>query len=151
MRRLATVLLLLVLTLSACSGDGGGTGGNGPDADFVEDEPNDTQADADDIGSATTFAGTCAPEEDDWFSVEVDDGTILTVTLEWTEGPEENDLDLALYDADGDPVVEDLVAAPGDSPAQVSLALATGGTWAVLVDCFLVYGDVPYAGTVTRP
>lgn len=148
-------LFLAAALLAGASGcgdpdDAGGNGG-GIDADFVEEEPNDTQAGADALGGAVTFGGLCAPEEDDWFSLDVAGPGTLSVSLEWIEGPEENDLDLAIYDSSGDVVVEDVAAAPSDSPAGVELAVSSASTFAILVDCYLVYGDVEYLGTITRP
>lgn len=142
--------LALALLSAACSGgDGGGGGGDG--ADYYEQEPNDTRGTANALGDAVTFAGVCEPETDDWFSLEVSANGTLAVSLAWQEGVQENDLDLAVYDDAGDLLAEDITAAPNDSPAEVELAVSSGGTYAILVDCFLVYEDVEYLGTVTRP
>jgi hypothetical protein len=123
-------------------------------APFDEVEPNDEfPLQANDVGDLAGFRGT-VDEVDvgDLYTASVDSGT-FSISLAWTEGTPPEDLDLLLYDfegnfLDGDETIPDDMTV--DSPAEVSAILSSATTVYFQILLYTT-GSVPYVGTITYP
>lgn len=144
-------LPLIVAATSACSGGGGRSGGNGLQG--TEVEPNDDISIATDLGGAGTHevsGHTCSGDQvgiDD-FVVTASSAGNVTLTLEWDETNPDDDLGVALLDADGIPVDEADVPPVSLSAPVVSTA---GEIVYVEIGCYGAFDPVPYSGTITVP
>lgn len=139
-------LALLLLTLPGCDGGGGGGGGGGS-----EDEPNDDLADATVLGpGAGTFevSGNACNDDLglDYFRVTTASAGTLNLAMDWNETDPDDDLEMAILDADGFPLESN-----GTPPAGLSTTATAATVYYLEVACFGGFEAVPYEGIVTVP
>jgi len=113
-----------------------------PDGDVAEVEPNDGPAEAQDLGTVDDpfvltgssdgcgSGGTWVGADVDHFTFAFPDGTPRTLRLEMWSG----DVDMALFDADGDLVID--AAEAGLEDERIELALDPDTEWALRIRCW---------------
>ena len=114
-----------------------------PEADATEDEPNDTSTTADSLGvipidyAVTGESTTCGSDgtfdgaDIDWLSFTPTSADPIRLRLDMRGG----DLDLAIFDADGNLVADG--ATVGVEDEELALALDPNQVWLARIRCFL--------------